>query len=217
MRHRRRTKHRMGCASENTPTHPSPQGGGSSPATAVAENLSPPPHRSVSSPHCPRAGRDRERTVCGDRIGWRGSRPSRRSSGRPDVSPVRGGDESCGGCPVPQSGSGYCGTGEDPAVRRNEVKNPGRAGGARPCLYLRTTVGAKPRRRSPFLPHPPEPDGCRDFGAASGPWNAICDLYTRGGGIALAGFATGAGVLGSKRHHSAIRQRQHSGTRALHT
>ena len=166
LRHRRRTKHRMGCASENTPTHPSPQGGGSSPATAVAENLSPPPHRSVSSPHCPRAGRDRERTVCGDRIGWRGSRPPRRSSGRPDVSPVRGGDESCGGCPVPQSGSGYCGTGEDPAVRRNEVKNPGRAGGTRPRFYLRTTaLGSKPRRRSPLLPHPPGPDGCRAIGA----------------------------------------------------
>ena len=35
--------------------------------------------------HCPRAGRDRERTVRGGRIGWRVSRPPCRSSGRPDA------------------------------------------------------------------------------------------------------------------------------------
>ena len=50
------------------------------------------PVRPLTLPHCPRAGRDRERTVCGGRIGWRGSRPPCRSSGRPDASFMRGGE-----------------------------------------------------------------------------------------------------------------------------
>jgi hypothetical protein len=48
-------------------------------------HLSPRLLTALYSPHCPRAGRDRERTVCGDRVGWRVSRPPCRSSGRPDA------------------------------------------------------------------------------------------------------------------------------------
>lgn len=42
-----------------------------------------PSPRPLPCPRCPRTGRDRERTVRGDRVGWRVSRPPCRSSGRP--------------------------------------------------------------------------------------------------------------------------------------
>ena len=57
---------------------------------SISPNLSPPLPPALYYPHCPRAGRDRERTVCGDRIGWRMSRPPCRSSGRPDAIPKGG-------------------------------------------------------------------------------------------------------------------------------
>ena len=53
--------------------------------SSKSPHLSPRLLTALYSPHCPRAGRDRERTVCGDRIGWRVSRPPCRSSGRPDA------------------------------------------------------------------------------------------------------------------------------------